>query len=806
MVKELLKHSWRSLKKQKGYVFINILGLSIGIACSLIITLFIIHQLSYDQYHEKKDRIYRLTLDGKIGEQEVIVSSTASVIGPTIKNDFPEVENFCRMNTFGETIVKDEDRIFTITDFAEIDSTFFEIFSIPLLKGNSKTVLNAPNTMVLSESTAKKIFGDQDPINKILKINTRDNAYRVTGVMADFPENTHFNADIFTSFMTNRRSNDGEWLNNSFETYVLLKPNTTPEQVNAKFPGMIEKYIGPRVLELFGVSFEDFMNNGNRYNFYLQPVTKIHLDPTVDHNVKPATDPKYLWIFGSIAILIIVIASINFMNLSTAQATKRAKEVGIKKATGSSRWNLISQFLTDSTLISLFSLVMAIVIVLLTLPAFNNLLNAKVRFGLFSNWYTIPALIGFALVVGLLAGAYPAFYLSSFNPSTVLRGKVRDGIKNGKLRSILVSVQFLISIVLIIGTIIMYRQLQYMINKDLGFNKDKLLVIRQAGSIGDRVPTFKEELLKIPGIVSVSNSTAVPGHNNNNNGYMLEGRSSETFLMQTNWVDYDYFETYQIKLNDGRFFDKSFTSDQQACVVNQQTMEEFGLTDLTSSRFSVRDNNDEIVQIPIIGVSDNFHFQSLHNRINPYIMRFKIEGLNFGYISIKFSSEATAETINQIENTWKEFASNNPLQYFFMDNDFSEMYRVERQNAQLSVLFAILGILIAALGLFGLTSFTVEQRTKEVGVRKALGASGGSIFYLISKEIIILVCIATVIAWPLIYFAANNWLQNYYYRINLQIMEFIVGFIIAISIALATISYRTIKSTRINPALTLRYE
>jgi putative ABC transport system permease protein len=438
MHRDLLKHSWRSLKKQKGYVLINILGLSIGIACSLIITLFVVHQLSYDQYHENKDRIFRMVLDGKIGEQELTVSSTAAIIGPTVKNDFPEVERFCRMNTFGETIVKDGDNIFTIADFAEVDSSFFQIFSIPLLKGDSKNILNEPNTMVLSESTAKKIFGDEDPINKMLKVNTRDNAFRVTGVMADIPENTHFNVEILTSFMTNRRSNDGEWLNNSFETYLLLKPHTSALQVNEKFPGMVKKYIGPRVLEMFGVPLEDFVASGNRYNFYLQPITKIHLEPSVSHEVKPATDPKYLWIFSSIAILIIVIASINFMNLSTAQASKRAKEVGIKKATGSSRLNLISQFLTDSTIISFISLILAIVIVLIALPGFNNLLNAEVKLGLFSNWYTLPTLIAFALIVGLLAGAYPAFYLSSFNPSVVLRGKVRDGIKNGKFRSILV--------------------------------------------------------------------------------------------------------------------------------------------------------------------------------------------------------------------------------------------------------------------------------------------------------------------------------------------------------------------------------
>lgn len=805
MIKNLLKHSLRALKKQKGYVAINVFGLSVGIACSLIIALFIIHQLSYDQYNLKKDRIYRLTLDGKIGEQEVNASYSASVIGPTMAIDFPEVEKFCRLNTFGETIVKDGDRVFTVKDFAEVDSTFFEIFSIPLLKGNVKSVLNEPNSMVLSESMAKIIFGDQDPVDKMLRVNTRQEPYRITGVMADFPEETHFNADILTSFVTNPRANDPEWLNNSFSTYLLLKPNTSAVDVEAKFPGMVEKYIGPRVQQLFGVALSDFLNQGNRYSFHLQPLTKIHLDPSVESEVKPAADPKYLIIFGSIAILIIVIASINFMNLSTAQATKRAKEIGIKKVSGSSKGMLITQFLSDSVLISFIALIIAVIMVFLALPFFNNLLDTKVSLHLFSNFYTLPLLILFAIVVGILAGTYPAFYLSSFNPTTVLKGKIRDGIRNGKLRSVLVSVQFLISIVLIIGTIIMYRQLTYMLNKDMGFDKDKLLVIEQAGSIGEQVTTFKEEILKLPGVESVSASTAVPGHNNNNNGYMLEGRDGQTFLLQTAWVDYDFLKTYNIKLADGRFFDRSYGSDENACFVNQKTIEEFGITDFSQTRFITMDDAENRVHMPVVGVCDDFHFQSLHSRINPYMMRFKKDHY-WGYVTIKFNSGASAESVTQIENIWKRFASNNPLQYFFMSDDFAHMYKAEQQNAKLAVVFAILGIFIAALGLFGLTSFTIEQRTKEVGVRKALGATGFNIFYIISKEIIILVCVATLIAWPLIFLIARNWLQNYYYRIHLHVFEFFIGFVIAIMIALATISYKTLKSLRINPANTLRYE
>ncbi|KJF45563.1 ABC transporter permease [Draconibacterium sediminis] len=807
MIKNLLKHSLRALKKQKGYVAINILGLAIGIACSIIIALFIIHELSYDQYHENKDRIYRVNLDGKIGEQEVNASYSASILGPTMADEFPEVEKFCRLNNWGEAVVKREDIAFVIDDFAEVDSTFFQLFSIPLLRGDSKTVLNEPHTMVLSESTAKKIFGNEDPINKMVRVNTGQDPYRITGVMADFPEETHLNANILTSFMTNNRADDPEWMNNSFSTYVLLKPNTSPESVEARFPGLIEKYVGPRVQELLGIMLEDFLAQGNRYNYHLQPLTKIHLMPEVEHEVKPATDPKYLVIFSSVAILIIVIASINFMNLSTAQATKRAKEIGVKKVSGSSKGMLILQFLTDSTLISFIALILAVAIVFVSLPFFNDVFDTQVRFNIIEHFYYIPLLILFALFVGFVAGAYPAFYLSSFNPNTVLRGKLRDGAKNGKLRRILVSVQFLISIILIVGTIIMYRQLTYMVNKDVGFGKDRLMVIQSAGSVGDQVKAFKQEILKIPGVQNVSASTAVPGHNNNNNGYMLEGHDGQTYLMQTAYVDYDFLETYGMELNKGRFFNRGFGADNEACVVNQKTIDEFGIGDYTQTRFIVpfSDEGDKKF-MPIIGVCNDFHFKSLHDRIGPYVMRFKEADNNWGYISVKFNTDAPASAINQIEESWKRFAANNPMRYFFMDEDFAHMYKSERQNAKLSVVFAILGIFIAALGLFGLTSFTVEQRTKEVGVRKALGASGYSIFYLISKEIVILVCVSTLVASPLIYWVASNWLHNYYYRIHLGALEFIVGFIAAISIALLTISYKTLQTLRINPAHTLRYE
>ena len=807
MIKNIIKHSIRALSRQKGYVLINIIGLSIGIACSLLISLFLITELSYDQFNIKKDRIYRVVLHGKIGGQEAHVSSTATPIGPTMMQEFPEMEDFCRMNFGGETVIKYNEQIFTESSFAQADSSFFKIFSIPLIKGNIETVLNAPSKIVLSESTAKKIFGNEDPIDKMIKVGTDSSLYKITGVMQDVPELSHFHVNMLGSFVTNPRANEGHWLSNSFSTYVLLKEGASPESVNEKFHPMLVKYVGPLLQQIFGISFDEFLDKGNQYSLVLQPLLNIHLDPSIEHEVKPASDPKFLYIFGSIALLIIIIAAINFMNLSTAQASKRAKEVGIKKVSGSSRGMLIQQFLTESLFLSFFSLIIAVLIIELSLPFFNNLLNSNLQLNYTDNWYTIPGLIIISIFVGLLAGSYPSFFLSAFKPVSVLKGSIKDSMKNGKLRSILVILQFVISIILIVGTLIIFKQINYMINKDMGFNKDRLMVIRRAGVLGNKIITFKDELLKINGIESVSASTAAPAHNNNGNGYTMEGRDQETFLLETNWVDYDYFKTYGIEISSGRLFDESFSTDQEACIVNESTVKNFNLKNPFNTRFIIPDDVEAETQfMPIIGVVSDFHFRSLHSKIEPYIFRFKNDNILWGYVSIRIAADAPNNTLKEIENVWKNFTLNEPMQYFFMDKDLKRLYNKEQQNAKLSIIFTILAIVIAALGLFGLTSFTGEQRTKEIGIRKAMGASVGNIFYIISKEIIILVSISTILAWPAIYFIARNWLQNYHYKITLNVFDFLIGFIIALTIAVLTISYRTLKSANLNPAKSLRYE
>ncbi len=804
MFNNLLKHSLRSFKRQRAYIVINILGLSIGIACSLLIALYLINESGYDKYNLKKDRLFRVILNGKIGGQEITGSYTPAIMGPTLPREFPEVEDFLRMNDVGPTVVEYNKQSFTENNIISADSSFFNFFSIPVLKGDPANLLNSTYKVVLSESTARKMFGSENPIDKMIKIGNDTTRFVVTGVMGDVPANSHFEASMLTSFMTNPRSKEQVWLNNSFSLYLLLKPNSSYKTVDAKFNDLIVKYVGPEVQKYMGISIEEFLKKGNKYRFFLQRLTDIHLDNTVQGGFKAPSDPKYLIIFGSIAILIVVIAAINFMNLATAQASRRAKEVGIKKLGGSTRGMLITQFLSESFMLTFLALILALIIIKLSLPYFNNLLSTKLALNLFGAWYTLPILLVFAGIVGIMAGSYPAFFLSSFNPYEVLKGNAKNSTSNGRLRRILVVFQFAVSILLIVGTLIMNSQIKYMLNKDVGFRKDQLIVIERADAVGSKMKAFKTSIKGIPGVVNVASSTALPGRVNNNNGYMIEGRKDESFLMTTAWVDYDFLETYGITLASGRTFNESYTTDNRACIINESALKNFGITDLEKTR--ILKPGDNLQSYSIIGVAKNFNFESLRNPIQPYIMLLQDEYNSWGYISVRLAAGNYSNTISEIEKVWKEYASNSPLQYYFLDADFEKMYSEEKQNARMAVIFAILAIFVASLGLFGLTSYTVEQRTKEIGVRKAMGSSIAGIYVEIAKEIVILVSISALIAWPVIYYYAGQWLQNFYYKINLGVFAFVAGLTIALGIALVTISWKVIQAARVNPAQSLKYE
>lgn len=804
MIINLLKHSLRALKRQKSFVFINVGGLAIGIACTMIITLFITYQLSFDNYHEKKDQIYQLALHGIIGGEEFKGAYTAAPIGPSMKEEIPEVLDFLRINGFSETVIRHEDNFFVEDHFVEADSSFFHFFSIPLLRGESHRVLSEPFSVVISQSTAEKMFGNQDPMDQLIKVGTYNQMHRITGIMADVPENTHFKAGMVGSFTTNESSRSTNWLSNSFATYVMLHPQADPQKVEEALMDLVVQYVGPLLRQFLGISLEDFAAQGNHYSIFLLPLTQINIEPGIEQSLGHPKDPRYLKIFAAIGLLIILIAIINFMNLATAQATKRAREVGVKKVSGSTQGLLVGQFLTETIILALLAMAGAILIAEISLPYINNLLDLNLYISYTQSWYTLPLLLLFTVVTGVLAGIYPAFYLSSFNPVKVLKGSRNGTGSRIGLRRVLTTLQFSISIVLIVGTLIMHRQIRYMLNKDLGFDKEHVLVIRRASVLADKVESFKNELLTLGGVQFVSASTAVPGYANNNNGHTIAGRPDESFVLQTTWVDYDFFDTYGITLYDGRFFDPELITDRQACLINHRAVRNFNIADPFSIRFN--DGNEASEQMPVIGVVNDFHFESLRFDIRPSIFKFKHEHMNWGYVSVRLAPGNTSQMIEQIEQKWHSFTQQEPMLYFFMDKDFERLYREEKQSAALSVIFTILAIVIASLGLYGLTMFTISQKTKEIGIRKTFGASITDIWFMVAREILLLIVISTAVAWPVIYWVAQNWLQSYHYRITLSPAEFLLGLLISSLVAMITISYRALKAARLNPSISLRYE
>ncbi|MBN1414108.1 MAG: ABC transporter permease [Bacteroidales bacterium] len=809
MLTNFFKTAIRNIFRHKSYVIINIIGLAVGIACSLLILLFIRHELGYDTFNENYDRIYRIILDAKLGETEIKGAFTPAPLAKTLVTDYPEVENAIRMERWNEVLFRIEDRKYVEENVMLADSAFFDIFSIPLISGNTKKALAEPYKVVLTEKTAKKYYGNEDPIGKTLRINSDTNLYTITGVMENVPENSHFEFNILISFLSHWRAKEEFWLSNSFATYVLLKKNTSAEGLEDKFPAMIEKYVGPQVMQVLGIDIEQFKSTGNRYGFFLQSLSDIHLNPGISQDFRPPTDRKYIYIFSIVSLIIIIVAGINYMNLSTARSVNRSREVGMRKVVGSSRRLLVWQFLMESVMLCLMSLVVAVILVEVMLPHYNNLLQVKLSINYFSEWYTIPALILLAVIIGIFSGSYPALFLASFKPVSVLYGKLKLGISSVHIRSMLVIFQFIITISLILSSLVIYRQIQYMINKDLGFNKEMLFVISRTDALRKRIVSFRQEIEKLSGIIGSTNSTAIPGYPNNHNGFLMEGKTSDqTYLMQVNWADYDYLKTYGIELKEGRYFSRDFSSDTLAMVINEKAIEEFGLTDPMAARFiePAREGEQRTVY-NVIGVVKDFHYQALRERIFPHVFILKPERWDWtAYITIRLAPENVKGTIAEIEKIWNKFTNNEPLEYFFLDDSFRKFYFEEIRTSRIAVAFSILAIIIACLGLFGLTSFATELRSHEIGIRKVLGSSVYRIIILFTREIFLLILVSTIPAWILSYFLMKRWLMNFHYHIHLQPWEFVSAFLVALFIALITICYRTYRAAIVNPSKVLKYE
>ncbi|MGD8779737.1 MAG: ABC transporter permease [Ignavibacteria bacterium] len=809
MLKNFFTVAIRNLLKNKIFSFINITGLAIGIACCLLIMLFVQNELSYDKFNKKHKDIYRVFLDLKIGDNEQTMAVTNAPMRNALINDFPEVVAAARFRTYGYPVMRYKDKVYSEEKFYWADSNYFEMFTAEVVAGSLERALVTGTSLVITEKIAKKYFGDENPIGKIINADNRTD-YVVNAVVKDVPENSHFKWEFMGSLMRYERNiNDQFWLSNNFYTFVQLREGTDYKAFEKKMRSKFLDYIGPAIQSAIGVPYEEMVNSGSRYEYKLMPLTDIHLNSHMQYELEPNSDSSYVYIFSIIALSILFIAVINFMNLSTAKSAGRAREVGIRKTLGSTFNQLVKQFLSESILMSFIAVFLSIAILYILLPTFNTIANRNIEISLLDNLWLVPLAILFAIVVGVFAGSYPAFFLASFRPTAVLSGKLKKGSKSGFLRSALVVIQFSVSIILIIGTIIIYNQLTYLQNKNLGFNKDQLLIVHKTDDIGTDVYRFIKELEEHPNIISASNSGSLPGLPFSNNAHKnAKLGSEENVSVWQMWADVNFAKTFQLNIEQGRYYREGSAADSQSVVINKAAVKAFRLPDnpigeeITELGRVAEENRN----LRIIGVVENFNFESLHSEIGPVILSvFWPNG--FGrYLSVRIAPGNINSTIDYIESKWHNYAGKQAFEYSFFDDDFAKLYAAEETSKRLFTAFSILAIFIACLGLLGLAAYTSEQRTKEIGIRKTLGASVVSILVLLSREFTKWIIIANLTAWPLAYYMMNNWLQNFHYRIEISWITFIASGVAALLVALITVSTQALKAAYSNPVDSLKYE
>lgn len=805
MISSYLKIALRSLWNKKAFASINIFGLAIGLATCMLILLFVQHELSYDRFNKNADRIFRVTLHGRIGGNDINIAGASAPAGPALMRDYPGVEAYTRLNTNGTFLVKNGEKQFLEERVIFTDSNFFNFFSIPLLKGDANQVLKEPRTVVLTRSTALKYFGNQDPIGKSLDMGNIG-VFRVTGVCEDVPSNAHFHYDFFGSMKSVTLGE--KWLSSGAHTYVLLRKGYPVEKLSAQMPQMVRKYIGPEILEFLGMSYDEYLRKGDRFGIGLQPLTDIHLTSDLENELEGNSNIKYIYIFTAIAAFILLIACINFMNLSTAGSAGRAKEVGVRKVMGSVRQQLMAQFLTESVLVTLFALLVALGLVVLLLPGFNDLAGKQFDLQSILNVRMVAYAFGGCLVVGLLAGSYPAFFLSAFRPVAVLKGSIQAGVKSGWLRNTLVTVQFIVSIVMIIGTMVVYQQLRFIQNKNVGFDKEQVLILHDTHLLGDKAKAFKEQLGNLSAVSSVTMAGYVPAGNSNSgtDGFLPENAENNItpYRFATYQVDENYLKTLGIGLAAGRDFSKAFGGDSASVLINEAAVKQFGWKDPIGKRIRTIGNGTPESKkfYTVVGVTKDFHFRSMHERIAPLVMFY---GEDQYQMAARIKTNDIPALLKTVGKTWKA-TTDNPFAYSFLNERFNKMYESEQRVGKLFGIFAGLAVVIACLGLFGLAAFTTIQRTKEIGVRKVLGASVLSIVSLLSKDFVKLVGIAIVIASPLAWYGMNQWLSDFAYKVSIEWWVFLLAGVLAVSVALLTVSFQSIKAALVNPVKSLKAE
>ncbi len=800
MFHNYLKIALRNIKKNKGLAIINMAGLAIGMACCILIVLYVHFELSFDKYHEKTDRIYLLKRHGIFGGKELTSSSNNALSAGLMKKEFPDIENTVRIGFMPDPAVKFKEKKFYVDRALFVDESFFEIFTYPMKKGDPDSALEAPFSVVITEEIADKFFGNENPIGESLRFNNKDN-FTVTGVIENVPRNSHLLFDMLCSFQTLYSQHPkghpflNDFISNVFRTYILLQKDADPGELELKFPDFIEKHGGSR-LKFIGSSME----------YFLMPLSDIHLHTPLRGGRTGIGAILYIYIFAFIAVVILIIACINFMNLATARSAKRAQEVGMRKVLGAVKGELVNQFLCESFFYSFFSLFLAVGLTELALPAMSSITGYELSFDFAKMQWLFPALLGITIFVGFVAGSYPAFFLAAFQPVGVLKGGTRTDKKNSLLRSVLVVLQFSVSVALIIGTFIIVRQINYMKTKNPGFNKEQLIVLPfRDEELRKSLSTIKTELKGYSEIVNVAVASDIPGQHPQLNSKFLEGfPKNQPQLMYDLNVDEDFIPTMGMEIIAGRNFSKEFGADLKAsAIINETAAKEFGWEKPVGKRIG-----DYRGLKTVIGVVQDYHQLPVTQEIKPLYIRIDPDDVYNPYrmLSIRIAPGNIGRTIKLIETKWNEIYPNHPFDYFFLDESFDEQFREIERIRKLISYFAGLAIFIACLGLYGLTSFVTEQRTKEIGIRKVLGATTSGIVYMISKELTKMVIFANAIAWPVAYLVMRKWMATFPYRENIAILTFVFSGLIVLSIGLATVSYQAIRAGLTNPADSLKYE
>tara|TARA_R110002167_G_scaffold44158_2_gene133094 strand:- start:1049 stop:3481 length:2433 start_codon:yes stop_codon:yes gene_type:complete len=810
MFKNYLKIAWRSLKKQAFFTFLNTFGLAIGMAGALIISLYIYDELSYDKMFADADRIHRIDADIKFGGAEIKAAESAPPMAGALKRDYSQVESTVRFRTLGSMYVK---KVGGETSSKEnkvtyADSTFFEFFGIDLLVGNSKTALTGTNSLVLTKTAAEKYFGSTDVLGQDLFLNNSD-TYTVTGVIEDMPKNSYFNEySIFLAMAGNVASREELWGSNNYFTFIKLIPEARVEDFQAPLQGMLERYMLPWAQKYFpGMTAESFAASGNYIRYHTMALTDIHLHSDRNSEMNATSSLQNIYILSFIGLFLIILASVNFMNLSTAHSLKRAKEVGVRKTLGSNKLNLIFQFLTESGLIAFISLIAALLITMITLPFFNGFTGKVITIPFTQPLFWL-ILLAATIVLGLFSGCYPAFFMSRFTPVKTLKGGASESVGNGRVRNALVIFQFSISVFLIVSTLVVFQQLNYIQSKDLGFTKDQVLLINEISPLGSKTNAFKEEILKMGNVENVTLSDFYPTPSwRSDSSFFQEGASSQesAIQMQTWGVDTDYLKTLQMNIVAGRDFNKQYATDSTAVIINEATLPILNVTaeEALGMRISEEIELENPTYYTVIGVVKDFHFKSLRENIGALGLHVNKTAEN---MAVRLSGGDYSNSITEIENKWNEMAPGQPFDYQFMDEAFNTTYEAELKLSQIFFIFTILSIFIACLGLFGLAAFNAEKRTKEIGVRKVLGATVSQISYRLTVDFLKLVGIAILVSLPLGWFAMNKWLEDFSYRIDMGVGVFVLAAVLSIVVAIVTVSYQSIKAAIVNPVKSLRSE